>query len=139
MKIGFPDDATLAAVESYLGRLTRRQQVIASNTANIDTPGYKTEEIPFHATMNELLSERTQQLRVSRPQHRGGASGAAGPNGPPVFEVENLPSRPDGNNVNLEQELLKLGQTSFAYTSIIQLLRVKFRTIASSINEGRIG
>ena len=37
-------------------RLSQRQQVVASNLANIDTPGYKTKDISFHPTMQEMLS-----------------------------------------------------------------------------------
>ena len=58
---------------------------------------------------------------------------------PEVFEVSGLPSRPDQNNVSLDQEMLKLGETSFGYSMMALMLRTKFRTIASSINEGRIG
>ena len=57
MKLDFFNNQTLDAMEAYMTRLSQRQQIVASNLANIDTPGYKTKDISFHATMQELLSE----------------------------------------------------------------------------------
>jgi flagellar basal body rod protein FlgB len=45
--------------------------------------------------------------------------------------------RADNNNVDIDREMLRLGETSFSYSMIGQLLRGKFRTLASAINEGR--
>jgi flagellar basal body rod protein FlgB len=55
------------------------------------------------------------------------------------FEVADLAVREDKNNVDLDTEMLKLGETAFGYSMMTQLLRVKLRTIATSINEGRMG
>jgi len=56
---------------------------------------------------------------------------------PDAFEVVGQPVRADRNNVDLDREMLKLGETSFGYSVIAQLLKGKFRTLASAINEGR--
>lgn len=138
MKVGMISDDTIEAMGSFLGRLSKRQQVIASNLANIDTPGYRTKDISFHATMQELLAE-SPPLRVTRPEHRAGDTRIFGAREPMVFEVEGLTSRPDRNNVDLDREMFKLGETSFSYATIVQLLRTKLRIIAGSINEGRVG
>ena len=45
MKIDFFNDPTLEAAGAYMSRLSQRQQIVASNLANIDTPGYKTKDI----------------------------------------------------------------------------------------------
>jgi flagellar basal-body rod protein FlgB len=139
MKVGSLSDDTMLAMGNYLGRLSRRQQVVASNLANIDTPGYKTQEVSFHATMQELLADSSAPMRMTRPEHQAMTTVRFGANDPPVFEVGGLTQRPDGNNVDLDREMLKLGETSFGYSMIVQLLRIKFRTISSSINEGRMG
>jgi flagellar basal-body rod protein FlgB len=137
LKVGVLQDATIEAIGNYMTRLSKRQQVVASNIANIDTPGYRTKDISFYATMEELLSGPASGLQGTRPEHVEAWSFT--PAEPEVFEVNGLPTRPDQNNVNIDQEMLKLGETSFGYTMMTQLLRSKFRMIASSINEGRIG
>jgi flagellar basal body rod protein FlgB len=78
-------------------------------------------------------------MRATRPEHYSMPPLTFAAGAQAVFEVDGLSSRPDQNNVDLDREMLKLGETSFGYTLIVQLLRGKFRTIASSINEGRVG
>lgn len=134
---GLLQDVTLEAMGNYMTRLSKRQQIVASNIANIDTPGYKTQDISFHATMEELLPGPSIGLKATRPEHLQEWSFI--PAEPQVFEVSGLPMRPDQNNVDIDREMLKLGETSFGYSMMAQLLRAKFRTIGSSINEGRIG
>jgi len=137
MKIDALQDQTLNAMGHYLTRLSKRQQVISSNIANIDTPGFKTKEISFHATLQELVSTNTEPLRATRPEHLTMGEWNFVPLEAEVYEVGGLPARPDRNNVDIDKEMLKLSETSIAFGVIAQLLRVKFRTIASSINEGR--
>ena len=139
MKVDFAQDTTLGAMEQYMTRLSKRQQVIASNLANIDTPGYRTKDISFHATIQDLLANQAVPLRTTRPEHLALPGLSFTPLEPEVLEVQNLPARGDLNNVDLDRELLKMSETAFGYSLMAQLLRGKFRTLASSINEGRNG
>jgi flagellar basal-body rod protein FlgB len=135
MKTQFMEDPLITAMGSYLTRLSRRQQVIASNLANVDTPGYKTKDISFNATMQELLSSQAVPMKATRPEHLALGSLQFAPMEPEVFEVQGLPARIDRNNVELDQELLKLGETSFGYGMVTQFLRGKFRTLINVIND----
>jgi flagellar basal-body rod protein FlgB len=131
----FFHDPTLNAMEAYMSRLTRRQEIVFSNVANIDTPGYKTKDIPFYVTMQELLSD-SMQPRTTRPERSG--EWIPIPSQSQVFEVQGLDSRNDQNNVNIDQEMLKLSETAFGYSLIAQLVRAKFQTLGLSINEGKL-
>jgi flagellar basal-body rod protein FlgB len=128
-------DQTIQAIGSYMGRLSQRQQIIASNLANIDTPGYKTKDVSFHATMQELLSDNSLELRKMESGHIEGWT--VSPIQAQPFEEQGLISGIDRNNVDLDKEMVKLSQTSFGYAMIAQFLKDKFRTLATSINEGR--
>jgi flagellar basal-body rod protein FlgB len=139
MKVDFAQDITLSAMEQYMTRLSKRQQVIASNLANIDTPGYRTKDISFHATIQDLLANQAVPLRTTRPEHLPLSGLSFTPLEPEVLEVQNLPARGDLNNVDRDRELLRMSETTFGYSLMAQLLRGKFRTLASSINDGRIG
>ena len=127
-------DPTLQAIGPYMSRLSKRQQIVASNLANIDTPGYKTKDVSFHATIQELLTETTEPLRTSRAGHVQGW--LPGPSQVQPYEVPGLVSRLDQNNVDLDRELLNLSETSFGYSMMAEILKGKFRTLAISINEG---
>jgi flagellar basal-body rod protein FlgB len=137
LKADLIQDPTIEAMGNYMSRLSKRQQVVASNIANIDTPGYKTRDVSFYATLEELMSGPSSVTRTTRPEHIEEWTFA--PAEPEVFEVPGLPARPDQNNVDIDREMLKLGETSFGYSMMATLLRSKFRIIASSINEGRVG
>jgi flagellar basal-body rod protein FlgB len=137
LKAEFLQDPTIEAMGNYMTRLARRQMVVSSNIANADVPGYKTQEISFNATMEELLSGPSSGMKATRPEHLGAWSFT--PAEPLVFEEPGLPSRPDRNNVDMDHELLKLGRTSFGFATMAQLLRSKLRMIGFSINEGRSG
>ena len=135
MKVDLFQDQTIDAIGAYMSRLSQRQQIVASNLANIDTPGYKTKDVSFHATMQELLTNNSGELKTRNPDHSS--------NMMPIipraqaFEVQGLTPRPDQNNVDLDREMMKLSETSFGYSMMTQFLRSKFHTISMSINEGK--
>ena len=136
MKAEFFNDDTMMAIEAYMTRLSQRYQVVASNVANFETPGYKAKEISFYATMEELLSEDSVSLRTSQPEHI--SPWASTSVQAQVFEEQGLPLHNDGNNVDLDREMMKVSQTLFGYSVISQVLRTKFRTLSTSINDGRV-
>jgi flagellar basal-body rod protein FlgB len=135
MKLDLFQNQTIDAVGAYMSRLTQRQQIVFSNLANIGTPGYQTKDVSFHATMQELLTDNSTELKTSRPDHSSGMI----PIMPraQAFEVQGLTPKPNKNNVDLDQEMMKMSETSFGYSMMTQFLRGKFRTLSMSINEGK--
>lgn len=103
----------------YLDLAAYRQKLIASNLANIDTPGYRTRDINFAGEM------RRAQAQVGTEASR-----------PRVFDVPGLIERPDGNNVNLEREGLLLARTQLQFRLGVELLRQEFQRISAAVKEG---
>ena len=114
----------IAATSHCLDLLAFRNQLIASNMANIDTPGYRTLDINF---TQEL--ERTQE----GPSY-GNLNYASFT--PLVKQVRGLMERPDGNNVSLDRESLLLADVQLRYNTAVQLLRAEFHRLSSAIHEG---
>ncbi|HTA79237.1 MAG TPA: flagellar basal body rod protein FlgB [Terracidiphilus sp.] len=106
-------------LEGYLKVATDRQQIVASNIANIDTPGFHTRDVNFQSAMQQAMNE------TSNPQA-----------GPAAVEVEGLPERPDGNNVNIDRESMLLGQTQLQYQLGVELIKSQFHDLLSAIKEG---
>ena len=104
----------------YLEVASSREQVIAANMANIDTPGYHTKDMNF---AREMQRAATADLE--------GESGV--PFQPTVEEVRNLNQRPDGNNVNLDRESLLLAQAQLQYQMGVQLVKAQFHDLLSAI------
>ena len=135
MKVDLFQNQTIDAMGAYMSRLSQRQQIVASNLANIDTPGYKAKDVSFHATMQELMTDNSGELKTSSPDHSSDMI-AIMPRAQ-AFEVQGLTPRADQNNVDLDREMMKLSETSFGYSMMTQFLRGKFRTISMAINEGK--
>src|SRR5579863_7997334 len=70
-------------LSQYMDLLSARQKLVASNVANIDTPGYKTKDIDFQFEFMSLA--------------QGGQ--------PNVVEAPGLVIHNDGNNVSLDREM----------------------------------
>jgi flagellar basal-body rod protein FlgB len=139
VKTALIHDPTVEAMGRFMTRLSARQQVVSSNIANIDTPGYKTRDVSFYLTMQEILSGSEPARSTGRADRAPLPVWSAISAEPEAFEVGGLTSRPDRNNVDIDREMLKLSETSFAYTMATQLLRARFRLISSAIQEGRAG
>ena len=114
------ESPTMLRVEHYLDLVTFRHELISSNLANVDTPGYRTQDIDFESEMRRA-EQRLAGTAVS----------------PHVQEVKGLIERPDGNNVSLERETLALAQVQLQYRAGVELLRNEIHTLLSAINEGK--
>lgn len=105
----------------YMDLLTTRQRVVSGNIANADTPGYRTQDFDFQAEMSRALEH--------------GPAETAEPIW--VFELGNLPVKNDGNDVQLDDELRLLGETSIRYQLASMLVRGKLQSTRNAIYEGR--
>ncbi len=105
-------------LERFLQLNSNREQVIAGNMANVDTPGYQTRDINFKQTMLNT-----------------GFDGSATVT-PVVSRVQGLLERPDGNNVDLDRESLLLAQSQLQYQMGTQLVKSNFHQLLSAINGG---
>lgn len=128
------DAAIMAALGRQMTRAVQKQAVAAGNLANVDTPGYRTKEVQFGDALDAALEPATS-LAATHSRHFGmpaGASGAAD-----VREKDGLASRRDGNNVQMDRELLALGRAGGEFNSAQTALAAKFRLVRYAINEGR--
>jgi flagellar basal-body rod protein FlgB len=106
-------------LQGYLKVTSDRQQLVASNIANVDTPGYRTKDINFSSAMQQAMNE-------GNGMHLEPAS----------VTVEGLPERPDGNNVNVDRESMLLAQTQLQYQMGVQLIKSEFHRLLTAIKDG---
>lgn len=108
-----------ASLERFLDETNNQAQVVTSNIANVDTPGYKTKDLRF------------QDLLISADEDSGAAQLS-----PVVSRVPGLLQRPDGNNVDLDRESLLLARAQLQYQLGTQLVKARFHQLLSAINGG---
>jgi flagellar basal-body rod protein FlgB len=127
------DAALMAALGRQMTRAVQRQAVSAGNLANLETPGYRTREVRFADALDDSLG--TAPLTTTNPRHLSGPAGAARAGAP--VEAEGLAARRDGNNVQVDRELLNLGRAAGDFSAAQTVLAAKFRLVRYAINEGR--
>jgi len=127
-------DAFVDRLERALDVMSERQQLTASNIANLDTPRYRTVDIDFNTALAEAMNETTGRTlpRTTRPGHisAGDGAGKIDPR-----EVSGLTTRNDGNNVNLDREMMALAQTRLRYEVSTTLARMKMSQIRAAIDD----
>lgn len=109
----------MTLLQGYLKVTADRQQMVTANIANVDTPGYHTRDIDFQSAMQQVASQGNEPGMglVSR-------------------DVQGLPERPDGNNVNIDRESLLLSETQLQYQMGVQLIKAEFHRLLTAIKEG---
>jgi len=132
------DDPMIEGLGRFLDIDVARHKLITANLANIDTPGYRTRDLDFHAELARASVEAARDQWASDAGYGESYALAALPSGatPVVRRVRGLLERPDGNNVNLERESLLLAENQMKFNLGIQLIRDQFHGISQAINSG---
>ena len=108
--------------------LAVRQRVSASNIANANTPGYRAQSI---ASFESFMPEQMRGLTMTAPGHLQAA--AAGSSGPLVGRAPGWDISYSRNDVTLELELGKAGETSRMMSLDTNLTRSFHRMLLSSL------
>ncbi|MBM3758046.1 MAG: flagellar biosynthesis protein FlgB [Acidobacteria bacterium] len=101
--------------EHYLDLLSARQKLVASNIANAETPGYRTQDIDFQAEFAKLVKGRQAD----------------------VLEPAGLETRNDGNDVSMEREARLLAENAVRFQLVGMMAKGQFRAIKNALTEGR--
>jgi flagellar basal-body rod protein FlgB len=110
-------DPIASTLEHFMTLLSARQKVVASNIANADTPGYKTQDIDFQT---ELQNASTGLAPTPSPV--------------PGLKVKN-----DGNNVSLDRESRLLAENALRFDVASNLLRSQIKIVRMAIEGGNGG
>jgi flagellar basal-body rod protein FlgB len=111
-----------AALTRRMDWLGQRQQVLAANVANADTPNYQPHDLKAQS-FRELISGAQDRLGLATtaPGHRAGlraAEGAASERSRQTYETA-----PDGNAVVLEEQMMRVAETQLQHQTITNLYR----------------
>lgn len=97
-----------------------RQEAIASNIANLETPGYRRVDVRFEELLDKALdSAGTIDLREIEPQ---------------LHQPKQTPVKSNGNDVNLETEVGEMVKNTLRHKAYIRVLNKKYRQIELALN-----
>src|ERR1700691_3227586 len=108
-------DQTGLQLGNFMSYLSQRQEAIAANLANADTPGYQTRDVAMPGNFSSAMRD-AWSIDVE----------------PPDF-----PSRNDGNNVSIDREARLLSENTMKFNLAVQLVRGELKNVRSAIEEGR--
>jgi flagellar basal-body rod protein FlgB len=115
-----------SSLSQKMSWLTERQKVLAQNIANANTPGYVPKDlkkVSFTAHLDQKNATGALQMQATQSGHMSGAGGQVSNYEIKIQDSEFGISAPDGNAVNLEDELIKMSETQLDYATATSLYR----------------
>lgn len=117
--------------------LARRQQVLSSNIANADTPGYKARDIDFASVLASAQASLAgaggapaTQAVTTRPGHM--AAALTGEDPQLQWRQADQPSL-DGNTVDLDRERANFADNAMRYEATLRFINGNVKTMLSAI------
>ncbi|MBS1717874.1 MAG: flagellar basal body rod protein FlgB [Armatimonadetes bacterium] len=114
----------LGNLQQALQRTTRRQSMLSANIANLNTPGFKRKDIDFNIVLQGANSRAAKRMQDMQDQKAQEAS-------------DRVSLRADGNNVDLEREVMSIAETQLRYEALTSVTTNYFSNLKSVIREGK--
>jgi len=121
---------TINMLSAMLNFRSNRHKLIASNVANLDTPGYRPKDINFKKELGLALGNGSK-LTVRKTDTRHLPLNSMNSNGIDSGVVS------CGKKVNIDKEMAKLAENHLMYNLTVELLARKFRGIKNTLREGK--
>jgi len=132
----------IAGITREMKHLAERQRVIAQNIANSETAGFKAKEVEapdfaaLLAQQGEASGARVARPRVAATAAMAALGSRAGRATGVVLDHDVSETKPDGNNVTLEDQLLKMGQIQADFTAMTNLYRKQQALLKTALGRG---
>ncbi|PIE77307.1 MAG: flagellar basal body rod protein FlgB [Clostridiales bacterium] len=108
-----------------------RQRVLSNNIANVDTPGYKRQDVDFESMLRDYMTTRKVQMTTTDPRHIGVAANAALQ--AHVTTDKSTSMRLDGNNVNIDVEMAAVAQNAIKYNAVTAQINGQIKRLKAAI------
>lgn len=122
-------DSVSAVLGFALDGLSQRQNTIADNLANIDTPGFRATAVDFESALRSAIGGAGDASTEGAMARRLGGTA-------PMELDANTPVGENGNNVDLRKETLAAMQSQFMYQMVARAVTDRFalvKTVAGAM------
>ena len=114
---------------------SERNMLISSNISNVNTPGYKAQDIDFRSQLRSAMNVKGElSVKSTHGKHFGPSNNALKAVQGEVFKEPDA-ARSDGNNVDLDKEMAKLAENQIMYNATVQLMQKRGSTIRAAVTE----
>ena len=127
-------DETLRFQQAALNLRAARQELLASNVANADTPNYKARDVDFASALRNAMGGTSEELPVvqTSPTHMAGVTGESIMGAPVMYRRPLQPSA-DGNTVDMDVERAQFADNALRYEASVMFVSAKLKGILSAI------
>ena len=128
---------TVALLSHALNYRSANHNVISSNIANIDTPGYKPKELTFDKALERAVDKSGVSLRKTNPKHFSHYTGQVYQD-KVSFSLRTEESAMTGSTqLNIDREMAKMVKNNLLFEASANLLSKKFEALRTAIEAGR--
>jgi len=111
---------------------SQRAEMLATNIANADTPGYKAKDIDFASALKTAKSNQLSGNTMVRTNEKHIAGGTRSVASNELFRTPNQTDTGDGNSVDIQVERNLYTQNAMEYQASVQFLNGKFKGLKKS-------
>ncbi|WPY00557.1 Flagellar basal body rod protein FlgB [Candidatus Trichorickettsia mobilis] len=130
-------NTTNELLRSYLKLTSFKHKILANNVANINTPGYKANEVATPQKSEDLQNvAKSRKLRLTTTSNKHLAGYNQQDNNFAVNKLRDPDElKPNGNNVSLSQQLTKISQNQINYDTALQAYKSSSGLITSVLGK----
>jgi len=129
-------DRTFAVLQKSLDLRQQKQEVIAANIANAETPGYAARKLTFEEDLRKALNAPEVAGRKTNAKHIPvGSTGISSVQGT-ITQVHDHNPLGDGNSVSVDDQMLDLAQNQLLFEADVQLMKKKLTLLKYVANDG---
>lgn len=114
---------------------SQRSQLLASNIANADTPGFKARDLDFQAALGHVQSNQPVLLQTTQSGHLGEGTNPPAIAANLLYRVPTQPSL-DGNTVDMQQEQAAFAENAVHYQATLDFISSRINTLRLAITGG---
>lgn len=134
--MGISFDKYLGPQDDALLLRSRRSEILASNLANADTPGYKAKDFDFKAAMADATGHRSElrqaRLKMAATDNKHIQNNQSGFSADIKYRNPYQPSL-DGNTVDSGLEKTEFSKNSIYYSASLRFMTGKFQSLTKAI------
>lgn len=129
-------DEALQFHQTALRLRAERQQVLASNIANADTPNFKARDVDFNSALKQAMSTSSpaqDALAKTSPKHISGVAAGMTASGAPLLYRSTVQGSVDGNTVDMDVERNQFADNALRYEASVTFAAGELKKLLTAI------
>ena len=130
-------DTTMRMLQKVLDLRSRNQEIISSNIANAETPGYSAVSFEFEDQLKSAMRKGGLRPVTTNPRHMAITPDRLDQIQGRLVEEKDKTGIGDKNSVDVDREMVKLSENEILYEAAVTMLKKKLSMLKYAANDGR--